>query len=174
LEEFLEIRNLPFGVFLKGVLLLFLFLIYNKEMGPLLNQLKNSSPGLIFESEKKIEKAVLDLERKGFFWKDFRKSFYNEELDISFTLKDFESFINDNHFLKEKIAKAIKKDKKEESLGKVKSATLIINLLIFLVIMNLFLGWIIFHLFVWLFFEAFLVFFLISFVKIRKKIKNVN
>jgi hypothetical protein len=143
-------------------------------MGPLLNQLKNASPVLIFEDDKKIKEAILDLKRKGFFWKDFRKSFYNKELDITFTLKDFENLIKDSHFLKEKIAKNGVKDKKEESLGRVRSATLIINFLIFLVIMNLFLGWIVFHVLFWVFLEAFLVFFLIAFVKIRKKIKNVN
>ncbi len=158
----------------KGILFLFFFLIYNKNMGPILNQLKNANPGLVFEDDRKIEKAVLDLEKKGFFWKDFRKSFYNKELDITFTTKDFEKFIFDNDFLREKVKESGVKNKKDESFGKLRSATLIINFLVFLVIMNLFLGWIIFHVILWLIFEILIVFFLISFVKIREKIKNVN
>lgn len=141
-------------------------------MLPILNQLKNISPALVWEDEKKMEKAVFYLEKKGFLWKDFRKLFYNKDLDIVFTVKDFEKLLNNHHYLEEKIGKT--ESKEEERSGKIKAAGVLINFLVFLVIMNLFLGWIIFHIIFWIILEGLLVFFLISFVKIRNKIKNVS
>lgn len=141
------------------------------------NQLKNINPVLIWQKEEKIEKTILFLEENGFKWRETTKVFCNEKTDVVINAEDFGKIIEDDKFFWEKVnqEKELKVDKHKNSLEDLKAAGLVINFLVFLIIMNLFLGWIIFNIYFWVFCEAMLVFFLFSFIKIRNKIKkNVN
>jgi hypothetical protein len=146
-------------------------------MPPIENHLKNINPTLILQREERITKTIFHLKEKGFEWKETKKVFYNEKIDIVISPYDFEKILEDNNFFEE----VLKKDKdviinkRSEYLGNIKAAGIIINCLVFLIIMNLFLGWIIFNIYLWVFLEIIFVFFLVSFIKIRNKIKkNVN
>ncbi len=143
-------------------------------MIPLTSKLKNLNPSLIWYSDKDIDGFMSFLEKEGFVWEEGRKTFYCERYDCTIRPKDVNKFINDHAGLQRRIQeKAVKKTtKKKEISHNIRVAGYLINLLTFLVIMNLFLGWIILNIYFWIFLEIFLVFFLISFVKIRKKLRG--
>ncbi len=140
-------------------------------MTPTPNQLKSVNPLLVWNSDDEINKAVFYLEKQGFFWSESRKVFYNERLGVTVSTQDIKKIINDNDFLDEKIEGAEKEDKKEEYLGNIKIAGKLINFFVFLIIVNLFLGWLFLHPFFWVFLEILFVFCLISFLKIGRKMR---
>jgi hypothetical protein len=141
------------------------------------NQLKNINPVLIWQKEEKIKKTILFLERNGFRWEETKKIFYNKKTDIVIDPEDFGKILENTIFFYEKVGKEkdLVHNKRRDCLEDVRIAGIVINFLVFLIIMNFFLGWIILNIYFWFFLEATLVFFLGSFVKIRNKIKkNVN
>jgi hypothetical protein len=144
-------------------------------MPPIENQLKNINPTLILQREEKITKTIFYLKENGFEWKETKKVFYNKKLDIVLTSQEFEKILEDNDFLRKLLKRNRNINEKDEYVGNIRAAGVLINCLVFLIIMNLFLGWIVFNIYFWVFLEIILVFFLISFIKIRNKIKkNVN
>ncbi len=146
-------------------------------MPPIENYLKNVNPTLILQREERITKTIFSLKERGFEWKETKKVFYNKKIDVVVNPYDFEKIIEDPGLLKEILKKnrSVNLNKRSECLGNIRAAGIIINCLVFLIIMNLFLGWIIFSVYFWILLEIIFVFFLISFTKIRNKIKkNVN
>ncbi len=138
------------------------------------NRLKNINPLLVWRTENEINDFVLFLEKNGFLWVESKKAFYNSDLDFTIYPKDVEEFIDNYDALKEEIKKRERIDKKEECFGNFRVAGYVINILTFFTIMNLFLGWILLHFALWIIIELLLIFLLISFVRIRKKIKVAN
>jgi len=61
---------------------------------------------------------------------------------------------------------------REDCLGDIRMATRVVNVLVFLLVFNLFLGWMFFHPFLWIFLELFIIFMLLSFIRVRKKLKK--
>ncbi len=141
------------------------------------NQLKNINPSLIWQREEKIIKTISHLEKKGFKWEETKKIFYNREFDITISPQEFGKIVEDDNFFQNMVMKKknVSRNKHRNRIGDIKVAGIIINFLVFLIIMNFFLGWIILGIYIWIFLEGLFVFFLISFIKIRNKIKkNVN
>jgi hypothetical protein len=136
-----------------------------------INQLKKVEPDFTWYCEKEIEDAILYLEEKGFIWQKSKKIFYHQKLEIKIYPKEIKEIINNNGFLERRLL-AKKKDTAKELRENIRVASYLINFLIFSIIMNLFLGWIVLHVVFWIFLEVILVTLLISFVKIRKKIKS--
>ncbi len=140
-------------------------------MTPTPNQLKSVNPLLVWNSDDEINKTVSHLEEQKFFWSESRKVFCNERLGVTVSVREIKEIINGDDLLERRIKEAKERDKKEEYLGSIKVAGKLINFLIFLIIMNLFLGWLVLHFFFWIFLEIFFVICLIAFVKMRKKIR---
>lgn len=139
-----------------------------------LNQLKKNDPLLVWYSNKEIEEIISFLHEEGFTWSNAKRALYNENLELVILPKDIRFFIDNKNLLYKKIeeGKINKSEKKEDFLGNIKVAGYLINFLVFLAIINFFLGWIFFHFLVWLFLEVGIVFLLISFIKIKKKINK--
>ncbi len=137
------------------------------------NQLKSINPQLVWRSDKEINELISFLEERDFIWSDSRKVFRNEELEFTISVRNAVKFINNYKLLEKEIEKRKEKssNKKEEHLGDIKTAGKIINFLVFLVVVNLFLGWTFLHPFFWAIVEIFLVVLLVSFVRMRKKIR---
>ncbi len=138
------------------------------------NQLKGINPLLVWHSDKEINELISFLEERDFVWSDSRKAFRNEELGLTISARNVGKFINNCKVLEEEIKKKGKKssNKTEEHLGDIKAAGKMINFLVFLVIVNLFLGWIFLHPFFWVVVEIFFVTLLVLFVRMRKKIRT--
>ncbi len=140
-------------------------------MTPTPNQLKSVSPLLVWSSDDEINKAVSLLEERGFFWSESRKVFYSEKLGVVVSAQDIKKIINGDDFLEKKIEGAKREDKKEVYLGNIKVAGKLINFFVFLIIINLFLGWLLLHPFFWILLEILFVICLITFLETRKKMR---
>jgi len=140
-------------------------------MTPTPNQLRSANSLLVWSSDDEINKAVYLLEERGFFWSEPRKVFRNEKLRVTVSALEIKKIISGDEFLDERTERAKKEDKYDDYLGNIKVAGKLINFFVFLIIMNLFLGWLLLHLFFWIFLQIFFVICLIAFVKTRKKMR---
>ncbi len=140
----------------------------------LVNKLKNVNPSLAWSSEKDIEAIITLLESSGFSWQESKKCFSHKDLSLLVYAKDISRFIGNISLLEEEIRSAGKKTKetKKEKKDNIRVASKVINFLVFLIIINLFLGWMVLHLFFWFLLEVIIVAVLVAFVKMRKKIKR--
>ncbi len=141
-------------------------------MKPTPNQLKKANSLFFWYSDDKIDKAVTFLEEKGFYWSGSKKVFYNDEIGLEVSLKQVAESLENQNAFKEEIGKAVESKKMRDYSGEVKIAGAVINLFIFLTIANLFLGWIFLHPFFWISLQLILIFLLVSFLKVRKTLKE--
>lgn len=142
-------------------------------MKPSLSKLKIKNPFLIFYSDKKIEEAVIFLEKEGFFWKEDRNIFYSPKTKTLFSAHKIEKLLrNEKYFIESVLLSGRKtEEEREERVKDVKTIEYLINFIVFLIIVNLFLGHLFFHILIWILLELIFLFLLFSFIKI-KKIEN--
>jgi F0F1-type ATP synthase assembly protein I len=140
----------------------------------LISKLKNINPLLAWSSDKELKKVIELLESSGFFWQDSKRSFLHKDINLTVSAKELSKFIGDVSLLEDliKAAGEKKKETRDEKIGNIRVAGKVINVLVFLIIINFFLGWLALHLFFWALLEILLIALLVAFVKVRKKIKN--
>ena len=142
-------------------------------MSLVVNQLKGTDPSLVWRSDKEISAVISFLEERGYCWSASRKVFRNENLESVISGRDIGRFINNHQALEKKIEKTKKRgNKKGEYLGDIIIAGKVINFFVFLVIINLFLGWIFLPTPFWVTTEVLFIILLIAFVKMRQKIRS--
>lgn len=141
------------------------------------DKLKKHNSLLVWYSEKELKDLIIFLNKNGFYFNEKRKNYYNDELNLLLEQEDLVNIINNNDFLFKKIKKDLeKKDRKSNYIkDDIRVAGYYINLFLFLGIINLFLGWIFFHILIWVFIQLFLMFSFVVFLKMRKKIiRKIN
>jgi hypothetical protein len=141
------------------------------------NKAKIANPLLSLYADNEIEEVVLYLERIGFVWSDSKRAFYCEKTDKVIGLKKVISFIEDREELRKEIEINNEQiiNKRKECLEDIRVADFFTNFLIFFIIINLFLGHLIFSNIAWIGIEIILIFLFWLFLRAKKTIeKKIN
>lgn len=142
------------------------------------DNLRRKNSLLTWNTDGEINDLISFLTEQGFVWLEKEQTLYSRRIDFYIKPEELKRFINDRELLKKEL-EFRGETKREEKKGinhpdNAKMATLLINILVVLMIVNFFLGWMIFHFVLWIFLELVIVFSLLSFIRVRKKIMATN
>ncbi len=140
------------------------------DLSPL--ELKKNNSLLVWSSDKEVKDLIIFLNRNGFYWDEKNNYYYNKEHKISLEQEELLKIIENNELLFIKANEILsKRDRKDNYIvDDVRVAGYFLNAFVFLGIMNLFLGWIFFHLIVWIIIQILLISAFLLFYKMKKKI----
>ena len=143
-------------------------------MKPTPDHLRKRNAHLVWYTDSEINSFISFLTSRGFVWSGKRKAFHLKKAGLLLFPDKLHKVIGDRELLEREIQyrEEIKKEDERgsEDPSNIRTASLAINVLVFLMIINLFLGWIVLHFLLWILLEVVIVFLLFSLIRVRKKL----